>query len=728
VISYSPWAGYAIPNGLWLTGDFNGDRKTDVLHAVQNTSYVNTWLSTLPRPGEASIDGLEVSQAIQEMRHSVPLVADKPTVARVYLNLNGPAATLTGTLQGRRGGGAWVNLAPLNNDTVNPAENFALRTKREDITKSLNFRLPAGWDDVGLLQVRVASLSRVGGGAVACSDCATTMASVVFQPVAPMRLRVLGLRYSSGTPAVSHAPRALDFTLINSWLRRAYPISTLNMSSATINASNAWPFDCNAANAQVATVRANDVAAGTDHRTHYFGLVDDGGGFMRGCAAGIPGSPAPETVAAGPTGSNNWGWDNDNSYGDWYTGHELGHTFGRLHPGSGCGDSADDNNEPFTGGQISGNDGAYVGLDVGDATNGLPMAALPGVPWHDVMTYCQRQWLSYYTYGGILARLNGEGALPAGPTPEGLTAPAGGLVTPPNLIVAAKMPAKVLAAPRTTAAQAHASTPAAAAPATVVSGATAAPEVTVGSATAPTLPEPDQPGPASVRHELLAPAAPAPALAAVGSVKAPAEGKVQQGDLVSVVATVNFTRNTVKLESVSRVGRGLAALVPGDGAASLRFVGANGQTLSRQPIGLRRNSDIPANEDQTGLIDAVVPVAKGAVRMEVLIGDTVMATREIARSAPKLSLPASQAFSLGAGPRLVSWQASHAEAKPLSYTVLTSADGGKSWQTLAVGLKENSIAIDPQDFGDVKSVLVRVIANDGFNTTTVTLAQPVSLR
>ncbi|MBZ5616745.1 MAG: VCBS repeat-containing protein, partial [Acidobacteriia bacterium] len=45
VTSFSPWPGYAIPNGVWLTGDFNGDGKTDVLHAVQDTDYANVWLS-----------------------------------------------------------------------------------------------------------------------------------------------------------------------------------------------------------------------------------------------------------------------------------------------------------------------------------------------------------------------------------------------------------------------------------------------------------------------------------------------------------------------------------------------------------------------------------------------------------------------------------------------------------------------------------------------------------
>ncbi|MDH4316297.1 MAG: VCBS repeat-containing protein [Gammaproteobacteria bacterium] len=43
--TFRPWPGYAIPNGQWFTADFNGDRRTDILHAVNNTDYVHTWLS-----------------------------------------------------------------------------------------------------------------------------------------------------------------------------------------------------------------------------------------------------------------------------------------------------------------------------------------------------------------------------------------------------------------------------------------------------------------------------------------------------------------------------------------------------------------------------------------------------------------------------------------------------------------------------------------------------------
>jgi hypothetical protein len=45
VTTFSPWQGYAIPNGLWLVGDFNGDGRDDILHVVQGTDHVNVWLS-----------------------------------------------------------------------------------------------------------------------------------------------------------------------------------------------------------------------------------------------------------------------------------------------------------------------------------------------------------------------------------------------------------------------------------------------------------------------------------------------------------------------------------------------------------------------------------------------------------------------------------------------------------------------------------------------------------
>jgi hypothetical protein len=41
VRTFRPWAGYAIPNALWMTGDFNGDGRADVLHAVHTANYIH---------------------------------------------------------------------------------------------------------------------------------------------------------------------------------------------------------------------------------------------------------------------------------------------------------------------------------------------------------------------------------------------------------------------------------------------------------------------------------------------------------------------------------------------------------------------------------------------------------------------------------------------------------------------------------------------------------------
>ena len=147
---------------------------------------------------------------------------------------------------------------------------------------------------------------------------------------------------------------------------------------------------------------------------HYYALVDDRGyeatndattpddldAFMREC------SDLPGFVASGPAGvprvtsegyaiANNW--DTDGSYGDWYAGHELAHSYGRRHPGR-CHNQPRDPAHPATGdypnGDISpspaGNNAAY-GFDI------RSRQVLSGTLWKDVMTYCNRQWISDFT-------------------------------------------------------------------------------------------------------------------------------------------------------------------------------------------------------------------------------------------------------------------------------------------------------------------------------------------
>ena len=222
--------------------------------------------------------------------------------------------------------------------------------------------------------------------------------------------------------------------MLNSWLARAYPTASIESSTVSIASTIKPPFKdfstCGHVDSQLSSIRASDIDAGSvDPRTHYYGLVSDSAGVVTGahlCAV----SPISRTrqirlTGSGPAGQGLFG-DTDASYADWYGGHEIGHTFGRKHPGF-CGESKDDANYPFPNGTISDVEGSFVALDVGDPTVDnntgaviapnspntvpIPLTVLPGTTTTEIMTYCaQPQWLSSYTYEAILTRMNAENA------------------------------------------------------------------------------------------------------------------------------------------------------------------------------------------------------------------------------------------------------------------------------------------------------------------------------
>jgi len=374
--------------------------------------------------GLMSVDGIEVTQVVQDMGHSVPLIAGKATVVRVYLSRpQGGLVTVRGEISVRRSPTGTAHKVPsLATARVNPTQNGRLRTKRHDIRLSLNFLLPASLTDAGRAFIQISSITDAATGqTIACSDCAEKQVEVRFVDGAPLRVRLINLRYRTDDAPGGHVPRSLDVSLFRSWLGRAYPVSRIIFSQATVDTNIRPPFGDNTSNrtnAQLTTIRRLDVSNGTDQRTHYYGMVYDARDFfMRGSASALPDTPDPTAVASGPAGDPEGGWDTDGSYGDWYGGHELAHTFGRLHPGFCDGNSEDDNEYPFPNGQLSNSNAAFVGFDVGDASLSIPMRALPGPQWHDVMTYCEQQWMSSYTYDAIRVRLLAEDALGATPAP-----------------------------------------------------------------------------------------------------------------------------------------------------------------------------------------------------------------------------------------------------------------------------------------------------------------------
>lgn len=364
------------------------------------------------------VRGIEIVQAVQSLDGNVTLIAGKATFARFYVDPRavGAAVTVRGELAWRRGSGGVRYLPSINVITLDPAASRTLSEQRSDAALSLNFRLPVEATAAGVTSLFLKRLTVVGGSDLPLAP--QTPKDSKFHSAPPLRVRVVGLRYKRPNSNVTVAPDAVHFAYLRSYLERTYPTAELIWSQIVVDADFSPPFNdltSTLANAQLAAMRSQEVSMGLDARTHYYGLVDDDGGrhFMRGRAYDIPGGPRPDVPACGPAGTpGGFAGDTDQSYADWYGAHELGHTFGRYHPGFPPGQQdASDATFPYDHGFISDPAGTFSGFDAGDVELGHPPRAIPGLTHHDIMTYADNQWISAYTFEAIRLRLIAEDAI-----------------------------------------------------------------------------------------------------------------------------------------------------------------------------------------------------------------------------------------------------------------------------------------------------------------------------
>jgi hypothetical protein len=385
---------------------------------------------------------IEVNQTVQNTFDSVPLIAAGPTsfkrtIARVYLGVQGTTSVsqVTGTLEatfpdGSRAPGP-AQVPSLNAITV-LSSNTPSNT-RSSLASSLNFELPKEWLAAGRIHLQLAHLYVEGEeNHLPCNGCdnpftdSLTPASYRFYAVPPVRIWLVRVPYkATPTSTTSVAPTQNDIDMLVSWLKRTYPTAEVSDTQVWMPVQNDHPqvvdstgkvtsagFTCTDINGRLKDWASSMQAQAPN--TRYYGVVSDNSGtmFMRGC------SEIGGTYGSGPAGVGssftNFKWDTDSSYADWYGGHEIGHLYGRRHPGYCNGNSHDDSNYPYGGGLIGGSSVNGIladtqGVDVGDSSLSLPMRILD---WRsgatDIMTYCANEWMSDYTYEGILDNLCGH--------------------------------------------------------------------------------------------------------------------------------------------------------------------------------------------------------------------------------------------------------------------------------------------------------------------------------
>ncbi|MCC7352612.1 MAG: DNRLRE domain-containing protein, partial [Anaerolineae bacterium] len=377
------------------------ESTTPVISPTPTRTPTRTPTNTPPPPPVdrgVVITAIEVSQAVQDLSNSVPLVSGKKTVVRVHLKVTdgkGDLPGVSGYLHYPYGAGGGI-FSPFNaGGTVTVRAN----PNRGVISDTLNFILPAAYatgSGFVLADINAPAGITFNGGQVELVDSRM----VSFGNVPALTVRLYGVTFITG--GVTYTPRNIDFANTESWLRRAYPISTLNSTrvNTTFPANQGLP-NCGTVNAHLAAIRTTDLNSGAIvATTRYHGLVFDGPPLwyqMVGCCCNFGTSSGPAGQDLGVGGSNRWGWDDDGSYADWYSAHELGHGYGQCHPGF-CDQTADTSPHcatyPYPNGTIGGpaNDpNRYYGMDV-------ETLRVYGPTWTDFMTYCNNQWISNFNY------------------------------------------------------------------------------------------------------------------------------------------------------------------------------------------------------------------------------------------------------------------------------------------------------------------------------------------
>jgi len=389
-------AGFSKTNpASWKTGDFDSS-------ATGSANLIASWL--------------EVTQAVQDPTNSVVLVDGKRTFVRFHVRSASGSVSATARLSGIRGSTRLGALYPINPGGV---ISVGVAPDRGQINDSFLFELPRAWlsGTVNLL----AELNPYHVPEESSYADNNWALPISFAVTDPLRVALHNVQYRSSSGAIVKA-RRLDERLVLSYLRRAYPISTLDaIVRTTSDLDPNGPFAMNIAGAagHARNVVASH-AVNTGGRRMQVAMVTDLGGFMRGETGwnidGVWETAGPAGVPVG-----NFAWDVDGSYADWYTAHELGHALGRPHIGNNifnninCGADWQPANGywPYVDSQIGPlNESRFFGFDAGGyvdelagASNFLPMRVIPPTAT-DFMSYCDNQWISDFTTTNLRNSIN----------------------------------------------------------------------------------------------------------------------------------------------------------------------------------------------------------------------------------------------------------------------------------------------------------------------------------
>jgi hypothetical protein len=189
--------------------------------------------------------------------------------------------------------------------------------------------------------------------------------------------------------------------------------------------------------------------------------------------------------------------------------------------------------------------------------------------------------------------------------------------------------------------------------------------------------------------------------------------------LVSVVATVNLTRNQGKIRFVNPIPSGRPSRIEKDSQVVLRVKGGEGQVIGEYPVVVKFYSELSRDSDREGLVDALLSLDADARVIELLIARHVADAVRVGGSLP--ALRGAQRLVTDDDKELrIGLALDKMIEESYTYSVQVTTDHGRTWRTVAVGLREPSVSIDRRQFREGDELQVRIIVTNGLSSSTVT--------
>ncbi|MBA3317808.1 MAG: hypothetical protein H0T50_06910 [Gemmatimonadales bacterium] len=333
------------------------------------------------------IDGLYLVQSVQTYARAVPLVRNRDALLRVFVTANQVNASTpsvrvsfyaNGSLSSTQTISAPQLSTPLSPDEGTLNRSWNLTVDQALIQPNLSILVEVDPDNV-FPEGNEADNSFPGSGTPLAMDVRTTGPfSVRFVPV------ITKVDNRQGNVTAANRDDFLEATMrmhplasYDADVRAPYTTST-NLPLQSSNGNSAW-------NTILGEVFARRTAESSTR--YYYGVVNP---TYNSGVAGVGYIGAPAAI----------GWDKLPS-GSSVAAHEWGHNWERDHaPCGGAGNP--DANYPYSGGVIG-----VIGYD-------LVNEELKPADSHDLMGYCNNEWISDYTYNGVMTFRGAESSTSAG--------------------------------------------------------------------------------------------------------------------------------------------------------------------------------------------------------------------------------------------------------------------------------------------------------------------------